>query len=248
MTACLASAPLVDKYRPRTLADIRGQDDAVRALRAFLSAPTSAAFIFEGATGTGKTSAAFALARELGVDLENDEFGGLHTVASGEQTAETVRNLVRCLSYWPMTGSGWRVAIVNEADIITPGAAHCWLDVLENLPNRTVVVFTTNNVQTMPTRFRDRCEVVSFASSYMLLKEQADAFITEIWQRETGGTETPRLDDLTGVVEDGEVSFRRLLQKLQPYVRAGKAPESVAPAVAAAKRAWETRRKNGGAK
>lgn len=246
-----ASAPsptvtLAEKYRPRTLSDIRGQEEATRALGLFLASPAKAAFIFEGSTGVGKTSAALALARDLGVDVENAEFGGLYEIASGEQTSSAVRELVADLWTCPMFGSGWKVAIVNEADYITPGAAVVWLDVLEKLPPRVVVVFTTNDVGKIPTRLRDRCEVVSFQSSYMLLKETADAFITEIWQKETGGAETPRLDDLAGVIEDGEVSFRRLLQKLQPYVRAGKAPESVAPAVAAAKRAWETRRKNGG--
>lgn len=237
---------LAEKYRPRTLSDIRGQDQAVEALGRFLAAPAKTAFLFEGSTGTGKTSAAYALANELGVAIDQDELGGLHEIASGEQTAQSVRELVSALWHCPMYGNGWHVAIVNEADHTTPGAAVVWLDVLEKLPPRTVVVFTTNNLQAIPTRLRDRCEVVSFQSSYMLLKETADRFITEIWQKETGGQETPRLDDLAGVIEDGEVSFRRLLQKLQPYVRAGKAPESVAPAVAAAKRAWETRRKNGG--
>lgn len=236
------SAPLVEKYRPRTLDDIKGQDDAIRALRLFLQAPTSMAWIFEGATGSGKTSAALALARELGVDVDQDELGGLYQIASGEQTAETVRDLVRGLRLCPMFGSGWRVAVVNEADYTSAAAAHVWLDVLESLPNRTVVVFTTNEIGKLPPRMRDRCEVISFASSYMLLRETADQFITDIWRKETGGTESPKLDDLTGVVEDGEISFRRILQRLQPYVRSGKAPDPVAPTVAAAKRAWETRR------
>ena len=33
------TAPLVEKYRPRTLDDIKGQDDALKALRLFLKAP-----------------------------------------------------------------------------------------------------------------------------------------------------------------------------------------------------------------
>jgi len=238
------TAILAEKYRPSTLADIRGQEDATRALSLFLSAPASTAFIFEGGTGTGKTSAALALARDLGVDVDQKEFGGLHEISSGEQTAATVRELMANLRHWPMTGSGWRVAIVNEADAVTQGAAYTWLDVLESLPERCVVIFTTNEVSKMPARWRDRCEVVHFASSYRLLRDEANRFLAEIWHKETGGTEQPTIDDLSGVVEDDEVSFRRLLQKLQPYVRAGKAPEPVAAATAAAKRAWETRRAN----
>jgi DNA polymerase III delta prime subunit len=44
-----------------------------------------------------------------------------------------------------MVGSGWKVVIINEADRMTPQAEVMWLDGLEKLPAKTVVVFTTNN-------------------------------------------------------------------------------------------------------
>src|SRR5262249_34867531 len=136
---------LLEKYRPRTLADVLGQPAAVRALQGFAAAPYPHAFLFAGPTGTGKSSAAMCLANDLGIDVDQGELSGLWQIASGDQTGESVRRAVEGLRVTPWAGSGWRLLLVNEADRMTEQAAFVWLDVLENLPPKAVVVFTTNN-------------------------------------------------------------------------------------------------------
>lgn len=223
-SAAAPAQPLVDRYRPRVLADVRGQDQVVLPLRQILKSPMSCALIFEGGTGTGKTSAAIAFARELGVEVDQPQLGGLYQIPSGEQTGETVRELVRSLSLCPMMGSGWKVVIVNEADYMSQSAAQIWLDVLENLPRKSIVIFTTNHVRKLPTRFRDRCVTLHFESSYFLLRPQLESFLAHVWKAETGRSDAPRLQDLDLVDEEGATSFRRLLQALQPHVLAGTKP------------------------
>ncbi len=71
------SKSLTDKYRPQTLSEIRGQDAIVKSLFGFIRQPTEQAFLFSGSPGTGKTSTAYAIARELGVDVDKKEWGGL---------------------------------------------------------------------------------------------------------------------------------------------------------------------------
>lgn len=223
-TTAAPAQSLVDKYRPRTLADVRGQEQVVTPLRAFLKNPVPGAMIFEGGTGTGKTSAAIAFARELGVEVDQPQVGGLYQIPSGEQTGEAVRDLARSLTLTPMVGSGWKVVIVNEADYMSLSAAQIWLDVLENLPRRSIVIFTTNHVGKLARRFRDRCVTYHFESSYFLLRPQLEAYLADVWKAETGRKETPRLQDLDIVDENSETSFRRLLQALQPHVLAGTMP------------------------
>jgi hypothetical protein len=211
---------LTEKYRPRTLADIVGQPDAVDALRSFVAAPSPAAFLFEGETGTGKTSAALALARDLGVDIDAGPFGGLHVIASGEQTGESVRRVMDGMRLHTLGGSGWKVLVVNEADCMTANASYTWLDALENLPARSVVVFTTNRADKIAARLRDRCERLRFESAYLALAPYVPLLVERVWRAETGLYNPPPVDDLGELRdENGNISFRRVIQSLLPWIR-----------------------------
>src|SRR5260370_30392083 len=99
---------LLEKYRPRSLGELLGQPWASHQLQLFADKPYPCAFLFEGDTGTGKTSAALLLAEALGVKIDEGPFGGLHQIASGEQTGETVRKTMDGLRCRPFFGSGWR--------------------------------------------------------------------------------------------------------------------------------------------
>jgi len=217
---------LADKYRPRTLAEIVGQPWTVCQLQEFVENPVSCAFLFEGETGTGKTSAALALARELGVDCEAGPLGGLHEIASGEQTGESVRRVMDGLRLFTLSGSGWKVLIVNEADCMTPNAAYIWLDALERLPLRTVIVFTTNHADKIPARLRDRCERFRFESGYLALAPYLPELVARVWKEETGRDDAPDVEDL-GAIQDerGNVSVRRVLQLLTPWARSRTVPK-----------------------
>ena len=147
---------LLARHRPARLSDIHGQSAVVRSLSAFAAAPHSNAFIFAGSSGVGKTAAAWALANELGCD---PDWGGVVEIPSGTQDGRAVEDLLRRMHLRPMAGSGWKVVIINEADRMTPQAEVMWLDGLEKLPSKVVVVFTTNNLHKLTDRFIRRCEV-----------------------------------------------------------------------------------------
>jgi len=223
---------LCDKYRPRTLSEVIGQPWAVHQLQTFVESPVPCAFLFEGETGTRKTSAALALAHDLGVDCAAGPLGGLHEIASGEQTGESVRRTMDGLRLFTLSGSGWKVLIVNEADCMTANAAYIWLDALERIPARTVIVFTTNHASKLPARLRDRCERLRFESGYIALAPYLAELIGRVWLAETGRTDAPDLDDLGTITdEDGNVSVRRVLQQLAPLLRGGERPKAKVTAV-----------------
>jgi DNA polymerase III delta prime subunit len=197
---------------------IWGQEAVVKHLAKFAEAPFPTAFLFEGETGTGKTSAAMALAAALGCDVSQrpPEFGGVHSIASGEQTADTVRDTCRLMWNSPFSGSGWKVFIVNEADRMALPAETIWLDRLEALPQRTVVTFTTNNPERLSQRFLDRCTRLAFESDAEKLRGQAANFVLAIWKSETG--KVPSAGKIMEVIKsaqvDGRLSFRRVVQVL----------------------------------
>ena len=209
------AGPLVERYRPTRLDALCGQEHVDRVLRKYAAAPYPAAFVFEGETGTGKTSAALALAAEVGCDLSQKpaEFGGLHVIASGEQTADTVRETARLMWNSPMYGSGWKVLVVNEADRMHVAAETIWLDLLEAIPPRTTIVFTTNYAGKLSQRFLDRCTRLTFESDGGKLAQSARRLLAAIWKRETG--RKPDAGAIAKVVADatisGQLSFRRAI-------------------------------------
>lgn len=209
--------PLVERYRPKRLADLLGQNNARKALQRFTFNPYSCAMLFEGDTGTGKTSAALALAAELGCVVEQCEFGGLWQVASGEQSADAVRAVCEHMWQTPMLGSGWRVFVINEADRMSTQAETIWLDRLENLPNKTVVIFTTNHPDKLTQRFTDRCLGFHFESQATALAEPIQWMLSSIWADETGQVPDPQLisDIAERAAKGTRTSFRRALQLLQ---------------------------------
>jgi replication-associated recombination protein RarA len=211
------AGPLTERYRPKVLDHVWGQPNVVRALKTFTSEPYPAAFILQGETGTGKTSAALALAAELGCRVDQAEYGGVWQIASGEQTADAVREIARRMWVSPLMGSGWKTVIVNECDRMARPAEMIWLDVLENLPRRTVVIFTTNDAANLSQRFRDRCVRLTFESDAAKLRRPAEELFKAVWRRETGtacrAAVAERIVD--GAVEGDKLSFRRIIQATQ---------------------------------
>jgi hypothetical protein len=210
------SGPVTERYRPRSLDALVGQPAVVRFLERLANDPYPTALLFEGETGTGKTSAALALAAALGCDPSQDEFGGVYQIASGEQTADSVRAVCRQMAYRPLYGSGWKVIIVNEVDRISLPAETIWLDRLEALPNWTVVVFTTNDASRLSSRFCDRCQRLRFEADAGKLAPEAAALLAGIWQAERG--EEPDMVRIGRVIDDcvegGKLSIRRCVQRL----------------------------------
>jgi len=192
-------------------------------LNGFVANPHPTAFLCEGETGTGKTTAALALAGELGCAVEQVEFGGVWSIASGEQSADAVREMYRRLHLTTMYGSGWKVAIVNEADRMSKAAETIWLDALENLPSRSVVVFTTNFSNALPSRFKDRCIRLRFVADPARLRADAKLLVEGVWRQESGRSPSPEIVErvLAAGVEGGKLSFRRIVQALQVQLMEG---------------------------
>ena len=211
---------LCRKYRPRTLDDILGQPDVVRALKLFVAEPYPSAFLFHGESGVGKTAAALALAHDLGCDLDAviPELGGVFEIASGYQNGQSVKEAIAALRYRPLQGSGWRALIVNECDRMTEQAETVWLDALEHIHAMSVVVFTTNRAERLSARFRSRCDCYAFTSSTEELAPHIRAFAVRVWREAGLKGKPPGLEMIGMPTLEGEDSmhanFRLALTQL----------------------------------
>ncbi len=153
---------LTRKYRPRRLSQVVGQDAVIRKLKRRLARPgwVGGAIALVGKTGVGKTSIAWALAGELGCG----EYSVLE-MDGDKCNVDAVHDLERTLGMGTIDSrDGWRVVIVNEFDAMSPKAVVAWMTLLERLPRRRVVVFTSNDTRTdlfgnlRSKAFLDRCK------------------------------------------------------------------------------------------
>ena len=79
-----------EKYRPRALEDVAGQEAVVDRLKAYVKTRNLPHLLFAGTAGTGKTTCAIALARELfGEELWKQNFSEMN--ASDERGIQIVR-------------------------------------------------------------------------------------------------------------------------------------------------------------
>jgi len=118
-----------------------GQGGAVATIRRLIGRRgfDRGALWIEGDTGIGKTAIAQATARALKCDrwatieIDGDACG-----------VERVRELTDTIGLGVLGGGdGWRVYIVNEAHAMPARAIQAWLTLLERLPARRLVIFTS---------------------------------------------------------------------------------------------------------
>ena len=135
---------LADKYRPRTWQEVVGNDRAVQKIADLtvnaLDTGEALVLLLTGPAGVGKSTIARLVANTLGADPACD----VEHVPAGRCTAEKVRAVEAEFAHTTLFGSGWRVVIVEEVDKISAQAANLWLTLLETMPGRRAVIFTSN--------------------------------------------------------------------------------------------------------
>ena len=207
---------LVEKYRPSSISEFVGIEDARLDAADLVRNPYKSAWYFVGASGTGKTTLALAIAAELGAET-------IH-VPSQSCTVDTVKQLRHRLASTPLFGCGWWVVIVDEAEEMSAAAENAWLSLTDstNRPENTIIIFTANGTDKLsnPDRFLSRCVVVRF-STHGLAKD-ATALLETIWEAETGSAANP--PNFARIVKESNNNIRESLQVLQRYIRrAGRA-------------------------
>lgn len=196
---------LSEKYRPQRFADMLGQGYAVQVLQDFVDAPYPQSFVFSGHTGTGKSTAAMALARELGVNFDWNYL----CIKSGEMNDDAVTMAYKMMRQCGI-GDGWKLIQCDEADMATTKAKGLWLSILEDIPRNSVIVFTTNHLDKFDQRFIDRCEHIKFESHGKTLLPEAQSYLNRIWVGESMPGNPPNVEDCKGIMVEGVLSFRRI--------------------------------------
>jgi DNA polymerase III gamma/tau subunit len=195
---------LTEKYRPHSTSDFVGLDKAKRLCAKLAANPFDSAWMFCGASGTGKTTIALALAEEMSAEL--------HHIPSQGCTVAAVAELRHKLAYCPAIGRKVHLVLIDEADQMSLPAQLAFLSILDstNRPQQTIFIFTCNETTRFEDRFLSRVVSIDF-SSYGLAKDAA-ALLSRVWDAEAGGAEAP---NFARIVKESNNNIRAALMELQ---------------------------------
>ncbi|MCD6549097.1 replication factor C small subunit [Candidatus Micrarchaeota archaeon] len=154
--------PWVEKYRPKTLDEIIGQDEIVASLKAFVKKKNMPHLLFAGPPGVGKTTATLALARELfGEDFKSSL---LELNASDERGIDIVRGKIKDFARTvALSEVPFKIVFLDEADSLTADAQHALRRTMELYSNITRFILSCNYSSKIIQPIQSRCAVFRFS-------------------------------------------------------------------------------------
>ena len=156
-----SDAVWVEKYRPKHLADMVGQQGIVPLLQAYAERRSMPHLMFAGPPGTGKTTAALALARDLYGDEWRENF--LELNASDERGIDTVRTTIKGYARSaPLGGVGFRLLFLDEADNLTSEAQGSLRRLMERYSGGCRFILSCNYSSRIIPPIQSRCAVFRF--------------------------------------------------------------------------------------
>ena len=169
---------LVEKYRPRTLSEVRGNHKAVEELRKWAlnwPAEKTAALLY-GKPGTGKTSAAVALANDMGWQL-------LELNASDKRTQGAINATVGAASRNASLQNAQKLILLDEIDNLhgnsDRGGAKAVTELIKK--TREPVILTANDLYGVSSTLRGHCKLIAFSA---IREESAQKALVDIWHNE----------------------------------------------------------------
>lgn len=151
----------VEKHRPRTVTDIRGQRSVVERLGVYASKGDFPHLLFAGPPGTGKTTAAMALA----MDVFGEEFRRnlLEMNASDERKLESIRSKVKQFARTtPYGDAPFKVIFLDEADALTNDAQGALRRIMEQFAETCRFILSCNYSSKIIEPIQSRCAVFRF--------------------------------------------------------------------------------------
>lgn len=195
-----AYVPLARKWRPRSFADVVGQEEIVRALSNAVSQDRLAhAYLFSGPRGVGKTTSARLLAAAINCHasdgptpnpcgtcvscsevLEGRSMDTLEIDGATHGKVDQARDLIEVVSYAPSRDRR-KVFIIDEVHAISQAAFQALLKTIEEPPAHAVFVLATTEKHKIPATILSRCQRFDFRR---LTDEEVATRLAEIARRE----------------------------------------------------------------
>ncbi|MBI5917863.1 MAG: DNA polymerase III subunit gamma/tau [Nitrosomonadales bacterium] len=169
-----ASSVLARKWRPRSFAQLAGQEHVVRALsNALAQNRLHHAYLFTGTRGVGKTTIARIFAKSLNcesgvtatpcgvcgacTEIDSGRFVDLIELDAASNTqVDNMRELLESALYAPTSGR-FKVYIIDEVHMLSKSAFNAMLKTLEEPPLHVKFILATTDPQKIPVTVLSRC-------------------------------------------------------------------------------------------
>ncbi|MGL5004787.1 MAG: DNA polymerase III subunit gamma/tau, partial [Casimicrobium sp.] len=170
----MSSLALARKYRPKSFADLKGQEHVVKALsHALETGRLHQAYLLTGTRGIGKTTIARILAKTLNcetgvtpspcgvcqscVDIDAGRFPDLIELDAASNTGvDNMREIIDNARYAPTAGR-YKVYLIDEVHMLSKSAFNSMLKTLEEPPEHVKFVLATTDPQKIPVTVLSRC-------------------------------------------------------------------------------------------
>ncbi len=198
----------VEKYRPQSLSDVVGQEEAVGRLKAYVETGNVPHLMFAGPPGTGKTTSAIALAKDLWGEDWRSRF--LELNASDERGIGVVRGKIKDFAKVATTDRmGFKIVFLDEADALTHDAQSALRRTMERYTQTTRFILSCNYSSKIIDPIQSRCAVFRFRP---LTVDQVKSYIRKIAKEENVEVTSDGVDALVFVAKG---DLRRTVNTLQ---------------------------------
>jgi replication factor C small subunit len=186
--------PFVEKYRPRTLDQVVGQIEIVKRLKAFVYDKAMPHLLFAGPAGTGKTTCAMALIRDLFKENMQRNISFLELNASDARGIEVIRTDVKDFAKTqPPDTIPFKILVLDEADSMTAPAQSALRRTMEKYTQNCRFILICNYSNKIILPIQSRCSLFRFST---LSEDEIRGRLEEIAKKESIGYKPDGIDAL----------------------------------------------------
>ena len=153
------SISLAVKYRPQEWEEVVGQESIIKILSRQLETDSIRnCYLFQGATGTGKTTVARIFARKINAGIDN---GCIEIDAASNNGVDNIRAIIDEAQTRSLNGK-YKIYIVDECHMLSMAAWNAFLKILEEPPAFTIFILCTTDAHKIPPTIMNRVQVYTF--------------------------------------------------------------------------------------